>query len=230
MLVGDNTTTTVGSSVIGNVASLILNGGVIAGTGTLSFGADAAIVDVDLQNGVIATPILSTAQWTFYQNHSIFTKTGPGTLFMTAGKGNVYIGTSAANGMIQVSEGAIDFGTISTTAASSGLYANSVALMGGVIQGNGTLSRQFASTDNFGPGEIYIPTAASAGFAARGGVLNVDLGSTNGTAPALTWGSSTLASASTYTNSSATSVTQLFGEGSATAAPGILLFGVQHLG
>ncbi len=164
-----NSTLTLGDGVSHDVAGLILNGGVIKGSGTIAVGGNEFLVYTDLANGVIGTAITTTDK--------ILTKTGPGTLFLT--------NTLTSGTTIYIDQGAVDVGSVgssSTTSTILGSTSTNIVLDGGVLQGNGTYGKSLSG---------IVPSFSSGGgFAAYNGTLNVTGGVANGAS--LTWGASTL--------------------------------------
>ncbi len=90
-------------------------------------------------------------------------KGGPGLLTLSGV--NSYTGTTTLGG------GTLDVGWI----ASGSLGSGGLFFSGGVLQGNGTFVRALSGNATPGPGQV---AGAIGGFAAKGGLLTVDLGPT----------------------------------------------------
>ncbi|XHR29473.1 MAG: autotransporter-associated beta strand repeat-containing protein [Chthoniobacteraceae bacterium] len=159
---------------------LILNGGTISG-GILAFGATEATIYTSGANGTINSKITSAGTTdngfgTLSGGAAAsLTKFGEGTLFLT-NTANTIAGTTFING------GAIDVGTISNKVLPD---TSNIRLTGGVLQGNGSLTRSLGTAANNISWNGAGAVGGGGGFAARGGTLTVNLG---GAGAKQTWG------------------------------------------
>jgi len=97
---------------------------------------------------------------------------GSGTSLLKSGTGVLRLsGVNTYTGTTIVSAGVIDVGLISQGALAGG----GLSFSGGILQGNGTLTRTLSGNASPGAGQV---SGTSGGFAAKGGQLTVDLGAT----------------------------------------------------
>jgi len=163
-------------------AGLILNGGTIS-SGTLAFGGAEATIYTSGADGTISSKITGSVAATAPG----LNKFGEGTLYLTNG-------TNSYTGQTYINSGALDVGTISANALPN---ASFLRLSGGVIQGNGTFSRNLVAASSSASGSFSWDDNASqgsgtinggGGFAAKGGALVVKI---NNNLSTLTWQGST---------------------------------------
>ncbi len=95
---------------------------------------------------------------------------GAGTSLLKSGTGVLTLsGVNSYTGTTIVSAGVVDVGLISNGSLGGG----GLSFSGGVLQGNGTLTRMLSGNASPGSGQV---SGTTGGFAARGGPLTVDLG------------------------------------------------------
>ena len=187
--INSNQTLTLGNPVAGASTDtqsaqtgLILNGGTIAGPGTLAFGASEATIYTSGAAGTIGAIITGTGS--SYPNGGntgyavSLTKFGPGTLYLTNAS-NTYSGITAIN------SGAVDVGPLTSPVLPT---ASNLLFVGGVLQASGNFTRSLGLGANQATwNNSAVSTGNSGGFAARGGNLTVAIGG-QATPTALTWG------------------------------------------
>ena len=160
---------------------LILNGGTIAGPGTLALGATILNAYTSTAGGTISANMTGGGSPSGLPCYVSLDKFGLGTLSLT---GN----NSGLTGQIVISQGALDVGTISSAGLAG--FTSSIGFNGGVLQGNGTLTRSISTGATDYTSKLdwnMLSNYASGGFAARGGNLTVAIGGTS-SPTALTWG------------------------------------------
>ncbi len=185
-------TLTLGNTVAGSSNStnspqtgLILNGGSIAGPGTLALGASEGMVYTSTAGGTISANVTgaggtNSGTGTYSGTTPVsLNKFGTGTLFLT--------GTNSYGGATMISNGAVDVGAITATALSGS--ASNLTFNGGVLQGSGTFTRSLGTGNSqvTWNGINFTNSQKSGGFAARGGDLTVAIGGTV-SPTALVWG------------------------------------------
>ena len=211
---GTGTVNTGASRIITlNGAGALTFGGVLANTAT----NQGVSVTVNNGTGTTATSALNlggisiTASGdTTFRN---FTLTGNGNINVTGGISNgagsggggliksgtgilTLTGTSTYTGATTINDGVLD--AIDGTGVSA---SSTIQLKGGVFQSSGTFTRSVAT----GNGKVNWGSGYSGGFAARGGLLDLQLN--NGTS-SLTWGNS-------YTNIAGDGSSLIFGSATA---------------
>ncbi len=158
--------TTTANQSLTSLTTAGLGGSVVGGNNTT-----ASLLNLNLTAG--STTFAGTLGGAgLNENRLAFTKSGAGTLILTA-TNNTYSGLTNV-----IDSGVLDVGTISSGA----LSANSGLLLGssvvgsgnfGILQGNGSFTRALSNNTNPGAGQV---AGAAGGFAARGGDLTVNFG------------------------------------------------------
>lgn len=203
-------------------SGLILNGGTISGSGTLAFGATAAVIYTSASGGTIGAKMTGSggtnAGYGAYSGNlpASVIKFGAGTLTLS--------GSNAYTGATVINAGAVDVGTITGTALSGSTSV--LTFGGGVIQGNGTFVRSLGTGTNqvTWNGVNHTYSNMSGGFAARGGDLTVAIGGI-ATPTTLIWGMEASNNNSVAGWVASEFITEVGNVGQPAGQTGVLMFG-----